>query len=57
MAGKAGPFTSRDINILGIMRVWILSPLIGSLDSVAQSAFPPSSQLAPANALGASLAL
>lgn len=36
---------------------WIPSLLIDSLDSAAQSAFPLSSQLAPENALGASLAL
>lgn len=37
--------------------MWNPSLLIGSLDSTAQSAFPPWSQLAVANTLGASQAL
>ena len=55
--GRLAFFVSCDINVLDIMCVWIPSLLIGSLDSAAQSAFPPSNQLAPANALGASPAL
>lgn len=37
--------------ISNCMCIWVPSLLIGSLDFMAQSAFPPSSQLASANAL------
>lgn len=57
VAGKVALLVPHDINILDIMCMWISSLLIGSLDSTAQSAFLPSSQLAPANTLHASQAL
>lgn len=57
VAGKVALLVLHDINILDIICMWISSLLIGSLDSTVQSAFPPLSQLAPANTLHASQAL
>lgn len=46
-----GSFQFPVTKISNCMCIWVPSLLIGSLDSVAQSAFPPSRQLASANAL------